>query len=79
MAFKRALKSIEVERKGSLCMACYVPEMDLWRERKEGGGDPGQRPRYCGSTPCSQCGAFKPKGNSGQRSPEMDLWRERKE
>ena len=22
-----------------------------------------QRPRYCGSTPCSQCGAFKPKGN----------------
>ena len=23
-------------------MACYVPEMDLWRERKEGGGDPGQ-------------------------------------
>ena len=32
----------KVERKGSLCMACYVPEMDLWRERKEGGGDPGQ-------------------------------------
>ena len=52
MAFKRALKTIEViwiemikrhklnvkvERQGSLCMACYVKEMDLWRERKEDG------------------------------------------
>ena len=58
MAFKRALKTIEVaflmdmmkgqrfdnpqqvERQGSLCMACYVREMDIWRERKE-DGDPG--------------------------------------
>ena len=39
--FLRQAKT-KVERKGSLCMACYVPEMDLWRERKEGGGDPGQ-------------------------------------
>ena len=39
--FLRHVKT-KVERKGSLCMACYVPEMDLWRERKEGGGDPGQ-------------------------------------
>jgi len=69
MAFMRALKTIEVERQGSLCMACYVREMDLWRDRKE-EGDPGLRPRYCGSTPCSQCGTFKPKGNPGQRSPE---------
>merc|ERR1711953_449032 len=40
MAFMRALKTIEVERQGSLCMACYVREMDLWRDRKE-EGDPG--------------------------------------
>ena len=30
----------QVERQGSLCMACYVREMDIWRERKE-DGDPG--------------------------------------
>ena len=77
----RALEAETRSPEGSThCMSCYMAVMDAWREKKEEGVagqvwvtlkrtqllmNPFQRPRYCGSTPCSLCGAF-----NARRSPK---------